>query len=303
MFRKPKKSAKKAGLRRRRDDDDDDDDDGDEETRRELQEARKKAKPSSLSSTIKSEKEESTTKVLHHFESSKEGKGIGGGGISQKDLVTSTNQHHPTKVIDRKNKLLAGPIRATANIRTTCRFDYQPDICKDYKDTGFCGFGDSCIYLHDRGDTMSGWQLEQEWEKQQQLKKQKQQEQMQAFMDGNFSSTTATNNNDNNNGTSNTETTTTTDDGIPFACFVCRTPFQDPVVTSCGHYFCQKCIQRQIRENNGRCPICDKDTHGVLNEPIKLLSKKRKLVGRDASWKDYAEACQQQQQPNTGNTN
>lgn len=22
-----------------------------------------------------------------------------------------------------------------------CRWDYQPDICKDYKETGFCGFG------------------------------------------------------------------------------------------------------------------------------------------------------------------
>lgn len=24
------------------------------------------------------------------------------------------------------------------------RFDYQPDICKDYKETGRCGYGDSC---------------------------------------------------------------------------------------------------------------------------------------------------------------
>lgn len=34
-----------------------------------------------------------------------------------------------------------GPIRASANIRATVRWDYQPDICKDYKETGFCGFG------------------------------------------------------------------------------------------------------------------------------------------------------------------
>lgn len=30
----------------------------------------------------------------------------------------------------------------------------QPDICKDYKETGFCGFGDSCKFLHDRSDYM-----------------------------------------------------------------------------------------------------------------------------------------------------
>lgn len=34
-----------------------------------------------------------------------------------------------------------GPIRAPSNIRSTVRWDYQPDICKDYKETGFCGFG------------------------------------------------------------------------------------------------------------------------------------------------------------------
>jgi RING finger protein 113A len=34
-----------------------------------------------------------------------------------------------------------GPIRAPSNLRVTVRWDYQPDICKDYKETGFCGFG------------------------------------------------------------------------------------------------------------------------------------------------------------------
>mmetsp|Transcript_41606 Transcript_41606/g.68233 ORF Transcript_41606/g.68233 Transcript_41606/m.68233 type:complete len:233 (-) Transcript_41606:2-700(-) len=66
-----------------------------------------------------------------------------------------------------------GPIRAPSNIRAICRFDYQPDICKDYKETGFCGYGDSCKFIHDRGDYKSGWQLEQEWEEQQKKKKEK----------------------------------------------------------------------------------------------------------------------------------
>lgn len=57
-----------------------------------------------------------------------------------------------------------GPIRAPANLRATVRWDYQPDICKDYKETGFCGFGDSCKFLHDRSDYKHGWQLEQEWD-------------------------------------------------------------------------------------------------------------------------------------------
>ncbi|CAF1327418.1 unnamed protein product [Rotaria sordida] len=59
-----------------------------------------------------------------------------------------------------------GPIRAPAHLRVSIRWDYQPDICKDYKETGYCGFGDSCKFLHDRSDYKYGWQLEEEWNKQ-----------------------------------------------------------------------------------------------------------------------------------------
>uniref|UniRef100_A0A8C9DPU3 C3H1-type domain-containing protein n=1 Tax=Prolemur simus TaxID=1328070 RepID=A0A8C9DPU3_PROSS len=55
-----------------------------------------------------------------------------------------------------------GPIRAPEHLRATVRWDYQPDICKDYKETGFCGFGDSCKFLHDRSDYKHGWQIERE---------------------------------------------------------------------------------------------------------------------------------------------
>eukprot|EP00882_Tetradesmus_deserticola_P022991 GHRQ01025016.1.p1 GENE.GHRQ01025016.1~~GHRQ01025016.1.p1 ORF type:complete len:248 (+),score=111.63 GHRQ01025016.1:497-1240(+) len=53
-----------------------------------------------------------------------------------------------------------GPLRGNVFVRTTARFDYQPDICKDYKETGFCSYGDSCKFMHDRGDYKSGWELE-----------------------------------------------------------------------------------------------------------------------------------------------
>ena len=43
------------------------------------------------------------------------------------------------------------------------RFDYQPDICKDWKETGYCGFGDACKFMHDRGDYKAGWELERDW--------------------------------------------------------------------------------------------------------------------------------------------
>lgn len=62
-----------------------------------------------------------------------------------------------------------GPIRATSHIAITNRFDYQPgivtfiilivEICKDYKETGYCSFGDSCKFIHDRTDYKSGWEI------------------------------------------------------------------------------------------------------------------------------------------------
>ena len=30
------------------------------------------------------------------------------------------------------------------------------------------------------------------------------------------------------------------EDELPFACFICRQPFNNPVVTKCKHYFCEK---------------------------------------------------------------
>lgn len=61
----------------------------------------------------------------------------------------------------------AGPLKGQGNVRITCRMDYQPDVCKDYKETGYCGYGDSCKFLHDRGDYKQGWQIDKEWDLQQ----------------------------------------------------------------------------------------------------------------------------------------
>lgn len=36
-----------------------------------------------------------------------------------------------------------GPIKAPSNVRTITTTDFSPGVCKDYKLTGFCGFGDT----------------------------------------------------------------------------------------------------------------------------------------------------------------
>ncbi|XP_058709078.1 E3 ubiquitin-protein ligase RNF113A-like [Poecile atricapillus] len=139
-----------------------------------------------------------------------------------------------------------GPIRAPENLRATVRWDYQPDICKDYKETGFCGFGDSCKFLHDRSDYKHGWQLERE-------------------LDGGLY---GGNDNDNYEVSSDEE-------DVPFKCFICRGSFKNPVVTKCRHYFCESCAIRHYHKSQ-RCYICDKQTNGVFNAAKELMAKLEK---------------------------
>jgi RING finger protein 113A len=122
-----------------------------------------------------------------------------------------------------------GPLRASAHIRVSARFDYQPDICKDYKETGYCGYGDSCKFMHDRGDYKSGWQMEKEWEEAEKARKRNLALGIDDVDDGGV------------------DPGDEDDDGsLPFACFICRQPFVDPVLTKCKHYFCEHCALKVI---------------------------------------------------------
>lgn len=142
-----------------------------------------------------------------------------------------------------------GPLRASAHIRTTARFDYQPDICKDYKETGYCGFGDACKFMHDRGDYKSGWVLEKEWEE-----KEKARKRAIAMGEGKDS--------DDEDG--NHDVDSDDENELPFACFICRKSFEDPVVTKCKHYFCEHCALKHHSKNK-KCFVCNQPTMGIFN--------------------------------------
>lgn len=119
-----------------------------------------------------------------------------------------------------------GPLRASAHIRVSARFDYQPDICKDYKETGYCGYGDSCKFMHDRGDYKAGWQIEKEWDEKEKARAKKVAMGIKGEDDDDESPEGSDDDDDN---------------ALPFACFICREPFVDAVVTKCKHYFCEHC--------------------------------------------------------------
>lgn len=132
------------------------------------------------------------------------------------------------------NLVRQGPYRAAANIRVTTRWDYQPDLCKDYKDTGFCGFGDSCKFVHDRTDYKAGWELERDYEA------------------GLLSKAHE-----------NFEVESKPEEDTPTTCGICDNPLQSPVHTKCGHYFCGTCALKNHRVNP-RCAVCSAETQGIF---------------------------------------
>jgi RING finger protein 113A len=77
--------------------------------------------------------------------------------------------------------------------------------------------------MHDRGDYKSGWQMEREWDEAEKVRKRNLalREAGEEVVDD--------------------EEEEEDDDSLPFACFICRQPFVDPVVTKCNHYFCEHC--------------------------------------------------------------
>ncbi|KAH8919546.1 hypothetical protein BT69DRAFT_1309262 [Atractiella rhizophila] len=128
------------------------------------------------------------------------------------------------------------------NVRTITLVDYQPDVCKDYKETGFCGYGDSCKFLHDRGDYLRGWEMDNQY-----------------LSNPSFTSSSNPQRAD-----------TPEEEEVPFACLLCRKPFTSPVVTRCGHYYCQSCAIDRFRKTP-RCFACGTNTGGVFNKAEKVL--------------------------------
>ncbi|KAI0338304.1 hypothetical protein BDW22DRAFT_1363201 [Trametopsis cervina] len=153
-------------------------------------------------------------------------------------------QQHLKKSKEVPKAMRVGPQRASGStIRTVTIVDYQPDVCKDYKETGYCGFGDTCKFLHDRGTYLAGWQLDKLAENPQ--------KQVEDVSD------------------------TDSDEDVPFACLICRKPYTDPVVTRCGHYFDSACAIKRFARTP-KCAACGAPTGGIFNRADKIIEKMRK---------------------------
>lgn len=173
-------------------------------------------------------------------------------GASAYQSFIQKNPNAPSRTI--------GPVKAPTNIRTITVTDFAPDVCKDYKQTGFCGFGDSCKFLHAREDYKQGWELDKDWEIGAKGKNKKGGQPNKSLADA-----------------ADSEEEDAALEGIPFACIVCKKPYTNPIVTKCGHYFCEGCALQRYRRNPS-CAACGAGTGGVFNGAKnlrKILVRKR----------------------------
>jgi RING finger protein 113A len=189
-------------------------------------------------------------------------------GTAAYSSFISKNKDAPPKLV--------GPMKAPTNIRTITITDFAPDVCKDYKQTGFCGFGDNCKFLHAREDYKQGWALDRDWEIKTKGKKQ-------------AGTIVASANKALLEDDDEEEADAALLEKIPFACTICKKPYTDPILTKCGHYFCESCALQRYRKKPD-CAACGAGTNGAFNGAKglnKLLERKRI---REQRLKEKAEA-------------
>ena len=172
-----------------------------------------------------------------------------------------------------------GPLRASAHVRMSIRVDYQPDVCKDYKETGYCGWGDSCKFLHDRGDYKMGWEIDREYEQKQ---KEQREKMLKALENGEE---------EEEGGEAEGKEGAAPGEELPFACLICRRSWaecQDPVVTRCRHYFCEQCAL-QHNAKSKKCAVCEELTGGIFNVAHEILKKEKERKNKGGEGEEKEE--------------
>ncbi|KND90475.1 Pre-mRNA-splicing factor cwc-24 [Tolypocladium ophioglossoides CBS 100239] len=182
-------------------------------------------------------------------------------GLANRTCFIQKNPDAPQRAV--------GPIRAPTNIRTITVTDFAPDVCKDYKQTGFCGFGDNCKFLHSREDYKQGWQLDKEWEN---VSKGK----------NNMGGTVVASASRDKPKEDDDDDEEAMLENIPFVCIICKEAYKEPIVTRCRHYFCEPCALKRYRRDP-TCAACGTGTNGVFNTAkrlTKLLERKRERAAK-----------------------
>lgn len=137
--------------------------------------------------------------------------------------------------------------------------------------------GDNCKYLHSREDVKMGWQLDKEWDI---ATKGKQHLAGTVIANANRDKPDAATGDD-----AEEEAML---EKIPFKCIICEGDYREPVITRCGHYFCEPCALKRYRKDPS-CAACGAGTNGVFNSAKKLKKLLEKKKDREEKKKKQAE--------------
>lgn len=126
----------------------------------------------------------------------------------------------------------------------------------------------SSIFLHDRTDYKQGWQLDQDWEN--------------ATKGKNVKGKIVASADRSRRGERDEDDEESMLEDIPFACIICQKPYREPVVTKCGHYFCEPCALGRYRKDPS-CAACGAGTNGLFSTAKRLknlLERKKERMER-----------------------
>ena len=75
-------------------------------------------------------------------------------------------------------------------------------------------------------------------------------------------------------------------------CPICHLAAREPMLTKCGHQFCQECLRPLIRDGNVTCPVCMEELkesemflnnmtkHEILSLKIFVISVRKAVAGK-----------------------
>ncbi|KAM7215837.1 hypothetical protein V8F06_008778 [Rhypophila decipiens] len=154
-----------------------------------------------------------------------------------------------------------GPARVASNIRTTVVTDYSADVCKDASADSVTTANSSTA----GEDYKQGWQLDREWES---VTKGRQ----------NLGGSTVAHADRRSRAVDENDEPA---DDIPLTCAICGETCRLPVVTRCGHSFCESCALRRYRKDPN-CAVCGAATNGIFNSSKHLERKHEQKGDRSA---------------------
>ena len=143
------------------------------------------------------------------------------GGTALRRRRDSDDDDHNQNDDNTKHKRIKG---VPDSIEATAVVDYQPDVCKDFWLTGYCGYGDTCKFLHIRDELRQTAPVTKDWE------------------------------------VDKKEVVNERDLSV---CAICQQKHTAPVMAECRHIFCKRCFRLRLA-NDKTCVVCGQESAGIV---------------------------------------